>query len=117
MLCTRLPCRLRLFRQVCGLKWSFDDKQLASGGNDNKLLIWNAHSTSPVRPEASNNTRAGTTAETGDGEGAKMLTYSCQLFHVPFFLRREGSPTDAKGEAFEYLGHRAVDVVSDRQTV
>lgn len=34
--------------QVCGLKWSFDDKQLASGGNDNKLLIWNAHSTSPV---------------------------------------------------------------------
>lgn len=34
--------------QVCGLKWSFDDKQLASGGNDNKLFIWNAHSTSPV---------------------------------------------------------------------
>eukprot|EP00904_Undaria_pinnatifida_P008887 jgi/Undpi1/5128/HiC_scaffold_19.g08480.m1 len=35
-------------QEVCGLKWSFDDKQLASGGNDNKLLIWNAHSTSPV---------------------------------------------------------------------
>ncbi|CAM9718955.1 unnamed protein product [Ascophyllum nodosum] len=35
-------------QEVCGLKWSFDDKQLASGSNDNKLFIWNAHSTSPV---------------------------------------------------------------------
>lgn len=29
-------------QEVCGLKWSFDDMQLASGGNDNKLLIWNS---------------------------------------------------------------------------
>lgn len=29
-------------QEVCGLKWSSDDMQLASGGNDNKLLIWNA---------------------------------------------------------------------------
>lgn len=28
-------------QEVCGLKWSFDDQQLCSGGNDNKLLIWN----------------------------------------------------------------------------
>mmetsp|Transcript_8912 Transcript_8912/g.17581 ORF Transcript_8912/g.17581 Transcript_8912/m.17581 type:complete len:545 (-) Transcript_8912:244-1878(-) len=35
-------------QEVCGLKWSFDDQQLASGGNDNKLLIWNHQSTSPV---------------------------------------------------------------------
>jgi len=28
-------------QEVCGLKWSYDDKYLASGGNDNKLLIWN----------------------------------------------------------------------------
>lgn len=28
-------------QEVCGLRWSFDDMQLASGGNDNKLLIWN----------------------------------------------------------------------------
>jgi len=36
-------------QEVCGLKWSFDDKQLASGGNDNKLFIWNIHSQrSPV---------------------------------------------------------------------
>lgn len=27
-------------QEVCGLKWSFDDKYLASGGNDNKLLVW-----------------------------------------------------------------------------
>ena len=28
-------------QEVCGLKWSSDDSQLASGGNDNRLLIWN----------------------------------------------------------------------------
>ena len=28
-------------QEVCGLKWSFDGQQLASGGNDNKLMIWN----------------------------------------------------------------------------
>jgi cell division cycle 20-like protein 1 (cofactor of APC complex) len=27
---------------VCGLKWSFDENILASGGNDNKLFLWNA---------------------------------------------------------------------------
>lgn len=27
-------------QEVCGLKWSFDGTQLASGGNDNKLLVW-----------------------------------------------------------------------------
>ncbi|KAF8062683.1 FZR2 [Scenedesmus sp. PABB004] len=26
--------------EVCGLKWAPDDRQLASGGNDNALLIW-----------------------------------------------------------------------------
>ena len=35
-------------QEVCGLKWSFDDQQLASGGNDNKLFIWDASSTSPL---------------------------------------------------------------------
>ena len=34
--------------QVCGLAWSPDDRSLASGGNDNQLLVWNAHSASPV---------------------------------------------------------------------
>jgi len=29
-------------QEVCGLKWALDETQLASGGNDNKLLIWNA---------------------------------------------------------------------------
>eukprot|EP00871_Galdieria_phlegrea_P001550 jgi/Galph1/2396/GphlegSOOS_G1038.1 len=27
-------------QEVCGLRWSYDDHYLASGGNDNKLLIW-----------------------------------------------------------------------------
>eukprot|EP00962_Isochrysis_galbana_P002940 scaffold820_cov104-Isochrysis_galbana.AAC.1 len=36
-------------QEVCGLKWSFDGMQLASGGNDNKLFIWSAgHSTIPA---------------------------------------------------------------------
>jgi cell division cycle 20-like protein 1, cofactor of APC complex len=33
-------------QEICGLKWSFDDQQLASGGNDNKLLVWCARSAS-----------------------------------------------------------------------
>eukprot|EP00900_Chrysochromulina_parva_P022797 jgi/Chrpa1/5150/Chrysochromulina_OHIO_Genome00014777-RA len=35
-------------QEVCGLKWSFDGQQLASGGNDNKLYVWSPHSTSPL---------------------------------------------------------------------
>ena len=36
-------------QEVCGIKWSFDEQQVASGGNDNKLLVWNIHSSTPVR--------------------------------------------------------------------
>ena len=36
-------------QEVCGLKWSFDGQQLASGGNDNKLFLWNiAGGTAPL---------------------------------------------------------------------
>ncbi|KAL3645624.1 B-type cell cycle switch protein ccs52A [Castilleja foliolosa] len=34
--------------EVCGLKWSYDNRELASGGNDNKLFVWNKNSTQPV---------------------------------------------------------------------
>ncbi|KAJ8766071.1 hypothetical protein K2173_020587 [Erythroxylum novogranatense] len=34
--------------EVCGLKWSHDDRELASGGNDNQLLVWSQHSQHPV---------------------------------------------------------------------
>ena len=27
-------------KEICGMKWSLDDKRLASGGDDNKLIIW-----------------------------------------------------------------------------
>lgn len=27
-------------QEICGLKWSYDEQLLASGGNDNKLFIW-----------------------------------------------------------------------------
>ena len=35
-------------QEVCGLKWSFDGTQLASGGNDNNLMVWNLHSNKPL---------------------------------------------------------------------
>lgn len=37
-------------QEVCGLKWSWDDSQLASGGNDNRLLVWSAHAQSSSEP-------------------------------------------------------------------
>ncbi|XP_028403784.1 fizzy-related protein homolog [Dendronephthya gigantea] len=36
-------------QEVCGLKWSPDHQHLASGGNDNKLLVWNTSSSIPVQ--------------------------------------------------------------------
>ncbi|XP_061549285.1 fizzy-related protein homolog isoform X2 [Phyllopteryx taeniolatus] len=42
--------RLQGHRQeVCGLKWSTDHQLLASGGNDNKLLVWNHSSVLPMQ--------------------------------------------------------------------
>ena len=35
-------------QEVCGLKWSFDGEQLASGGNDNKLFIWGMQNSAPI---------------------------------------------------------------------
>jgi cell division cycle 20-like protein 1 (cofactor of APC complex) len=35
-------------QEVCGLKWSFDGNYLASGGNDNKLCIWNLSNPNPI---------------------------------------------------------------------
>ena len=32
-------------KEICGLKWSYDDKKLASGGDDNKLFIWDIRKT------------------------------------------------------------------------
>lgn len=34
-------------QEVCGLKWSPNHMQLASGGNDNKLFIWNLQRSEP----------------------------------------------------------------------
>lgn len=34
-------------QEICGLKWSYNNFQLASGGNDNKLFIWNARINKP----------------------------------------------------------------------
>ncbi|PWY97075.1 cell cycle regulatory protein [Testicularia cyperi] len=40
---------LRAHRQeVCGLKWNTDINQLASGGNDNKLIVWDGLNETPL---------------------------------------------------------------------
>ena len=36
-------------QEVCGLKWSPDHQHLASGGNDNKLFVWNMNNVTPVQ--------------------------------------------------------------------
>lgn len=35
-------------QEVCGLKWNCDDNQLASGGNDNKLFVWDKLTQQPL---------------------------------------------------------------------
>ncbi len=35
-------------QEVCGLRWNGDDGQLASGGNDNKLIVWDKLSPTPL---------------------------------------------------------------------
>lgn len=35
-------------QEVCGLKWNTRENQLASGGNDNKLIIWDRMSETPL---------------------------------------------------------------------
>lgn len=37
-------------QEVCGLKWNSGQRQLASGGNDNKLLIWDHRGGHPDNP-------------------------------------------------------------------
>lgn len=35
-------------QEVCGLKWNVEENKLASGGNDNKIFIWDGLNTKPV---------------------------------------------------------------------
>ncbi|KAF9870844.1 hypothetical protein CkaCkLH20_11743 [Colletotrichum karsti] len=35
-------------QEVCGLRWNCEDGQLASGGNDNKLMVWDKLSDTPL---------------------------------------------------------------------
>jgi cell division cycle 20-like protein 1, cofactor of APC complex len=49
-------------QEVCGLKWSPDDMQLASGGNDNQLLVWSSART------------GGTETSRGDAQGGRAGT-------------------------------------------
>lgn len=44
-------------QEVCGLKWNIEENKLASGGNDNKLFIWDGLNTKPLH-EFSDHTAA-----------------------------------------------------------
>ena len=35
-------------QEVCGLRWNCEDGQLASGGNDNKLMVWDKLNAQPL---------------------------------------------------------------------
>ncbi|KAG5417001.1 CDH1 [Candida metapsilosis] len=35
-------------QEICGLKWNVDENKLASGGNDNKLFVWDGLNTKPL---------------------------------------------------------------------
>lgn len=35
-------------QEICGLRWNTEDGQLASGGNDNKLMIWDKLNPTPL---------------------------------------------------------------------
>ncbi|KAJ4343909.1 substrate-specific activator of APC-dependent proteolysis [Didymella glomerata] len=35
-------------QEICGLKWNHEDQQLASGGNDNKLMVWDKLNAEPT---------------------------------------------------------------------
>ncbi|CAO4363697.1 unnamed protein product [Caenorhabditis nigoni] len=42
-------------QEVCGLKWSPDKQLLASGGNDNQLLVWNLRRPEPLQTYTQHN--------------------------------------------------------------
>ncbi|PAV74445.1 hypothetical protein WR25_02435 [Diploscapter pachys] len=42
-------------QEVCGLKWSPDKQLLASGGNDNQLLVWNIRRPDPIQTYTEHN--------------------------------------------------------------
>lgn len=42
-------------KKVCGLKWSPNKEYLASGGNDNQLLVWSLRRNEPIQTYTEHN--------------------------------------------------------------
>lgn len=64
-------------QEVCGLKWSFDHTQLASGGNDNKLMIWSARQSATSSSSSSSSSSRPPVAKFSDHTAAvKALAWS-----------------------------------------
>lgn len=59
-------------QEVCGLKWSFDEKMLASGGNDNKLMVWSLAAASG----ATSNDPQSTGDDTAGSRGLPLYEFS-----------------------------------------
>lgn len=55
---------------LCGLKWSPDEEQLASGGNDNLLLVWSARKTSGILAKGFDSSRASKNASRQSSSGS-----------------------------------------------
>ncbi|KAI0557837.1 Anaphase-promoting complex subunit 4 WD40 [Gracilaria domingensis] len=61
-------------QEVCGLKWSPDDTQLASGGNDNKLFVWSAASLGSVGSLS--------TSTSGAAYNTPLMRFDCHVAAV-----------------------------------
>lgn len=66
-----ITCRLAAHTQeVCGLKWSPNGRQIATGGNDNKLCIWDVAGCCQPSKASSSGASVGSTTSPGMGYGA-----------------------------------------------
>lgn len=82
-------------QEVCGLKWSPDESQLASGGNDNKLLIWNAQSRTPIIKFAAHTAAVKAIAWSPHQNGLLASGGGTADRHIRFWNTLTGTPLSA----------------------
>lgn len=97
-------------QEVCGLKWSFDDSQLASGGNDNKLYIWavNGGTGGQGGPHAGVATRNPLLKFTGHQAAVKAIGWSP---HQHGILASGGGTADRSIRFWNTVTNSALNVV------
>ncbi|KAG1830929.1 quinon protein alcohol dehydrogenase-like superfamily [Suillus subalutaceus] len=60
-------------QEVCGLKWARDGGPLASGGNDNKVCIWDLRGSKRTSVTGSSTSGSGSVDDAGNGSGDAPL--------------------------------------------